>query len=76
MPINHVRAGRTHTGAILGYCPDCTLYHASPAATVACMSLRDATGDVALEADAWKTLKSTIEAEGPHEYVQRSPSSL
>lgn len=64
MHINLIQAGRTHTGSMLGYCPCCSLYHGSIEARIACASLNAAT-DEALQLQAWRALKTAVEAEGP-----------
>jgi hypothetical protein len=58
-----IRAGNgTHTGRMLGYCPDCGLYHGGAEAAASCNGLTVAVG-AGEEAVAWLALKVAIAAE-------------
>lgn len=58
-----VQAGNgTHTGSMLGYCPDCGLYHGSQAARSACARLLAAVEPTA-ELAAWRELKQVVAEE-------------
>ena len=60
-----IRAGNgTHTGMMLGYCPDCGLYHGSPDARELCAQLVRA-ADLAEELRIWRALKAVVALEPP-----------
>ncbi len=64
MSYGELRIGNgTHTGQMLGYCPQCSLYHGSGPAREACLRLLAAPEESAAEAKAWRALKVAIALE-------------
>lgn len=53
----------THASRLLGYCPDCGLYHGSGPARAACLQLITAAPETPAEVAAWSALKTAIELE-------------
>lgn len=78
MTRQNVQVGNgTHTGQMLGYCPDCGLYHGSAPARAACMDLMTAESETPAEAVAWRALKDAIDLErvGPITRASRDRDS-
>jgi hypothetical protein len=71
--LSEIIAGNgTHTGRMLGYCPDCGIYHGSPEARMACEGLQAAVNPLE-EIAAWRTLKFAVAAENddyPYRYTR------
>jgi hypothetical protein len=58
-----IRAGNaTHTGRMLGYCPQCGLYHSGRAAEASCARLLAAANE-SDEMVAWRALKVAVAME-------------
>ena len=63
MSLGKIQIGNgTHTGRMLGYCPDCGVYHGSPAAREACQRLL-AAANPSEELAAWRALKTVVAGE-------------
>lgn len=61
----------THTGQLLGYCPQCGLYHSSHKAERACMRYRAASA--ATENRRWRELKGAVANEAFKPFVAHDP---
>jgi hypothetical protein len=66
----------THMGRMLGYCPDCSLYHGSGPAREACLRLMAADEESAAEGRAWRALQVAISLEQTDPIIRAKVAAL